>query len=406
MPGALPSSVPAVTQLTPRERVYRALALQVPDKTPFHAYESPEHALRQLGRRVHELYFEPQLLPHAMIECAKLYANDVIMMRAPLSGPVGSEARTAPNGGVWFRDRRSGDVVARVEPDQKTVLPVQPAPPPVRTAADIDAAMPVTSAAEFEQDEARMTAIRRYRDAFGGERFLLGTGAANTANILHAMLGSERALTVVLEEPDLCRAIMDRRLEQLVEEYAFQQRHGIDGIYMGDAYASCSLYSPAVYRELFFPYHKRAVAAIHALGMKALLHICGRIDGILENMADTGADILESLDAPSSGGDIVLADAKRRVGHRTCLKGNLDAVHVIAPLDAEEIHAHCLRAMQDAGPAGYILSTEQVTRDTPREHVLAMVQARDDFRLSGPDDDAGAAQAACWRGSTGAGAGA
>jgi hypothetical protein len=35
--------------------------------------------------------------------------------------------------------------------------------------------------------------------------------------------------------------------------------------------------------------------------------------------------------------------------------------------------------MLDAGPEGYILSTEQITRDTPAEHVLAMVQARDDF---------------------------
>jgi hypothetical protein len=35
--------------------------------------------------------------------------------------------------------------------------------------------------------------------------------------------------------------------------------------------------------------------------------------------------------------------------------------------------------MKKAGPNGYILSTEQITRDTPRENVLAMVNARNDY---------------------------
>ena len=59
----------------------------------------------------------------------------------------------------------------------------------------------------------------------------------------------------------------------------------------------------------------------------------------------------------------------------------LDAVHLLEPGPPERIYAECLQAMRDAGPNGYILSTEQVTRDTPREHVLAMVQARNDYRL-------------------------
>jgi uroporphyrinogen-III decarboxylase len=98
-------------------------------------------------------------------------------------------------------------------------------------------------------------------------------------------------------------------------------------------------------------------------------------------MAETGADIVEGLDPPSAGGDTDLREAKRRVGARVCLKGNIDAVHVIRPGPAEQVYRTCREALEAAGPDGYILSTEQIPRDTPIEHVLAMVQARDDMAV-------------------------
>jgi hypothetical protein len=54
-------------------------------------------------------------------------------------------------------------------------------------------------------------------------------------------------------------------------------------------------------------------------------------------------------------------------------------VSMIGKLTPEEIYRECAQEMSDAGPGGYILSTEQITRKTPREYVRAMVQARDDF---------------------------
>src|ERR1019366_2922794 len=52
-----------------------------------------------------------------------------------------------------------------------------------------------------------------------------------------------------------------------------QLRAGADVIGVGDAAAS--LVGPDIYNELVWPYEKKLVDGIHALGGKARLHICG-----------------------------------------------------------------------------------------------------------------------------------
>lgn len=360
------------------DRVLTALALGRPDKAPFHAYESPENAIRQFGRKVHEIYLDPLLLPQAMLHTARLYQNDIIYMR-PAETLAENEEAVAVSDGVMIRDKRTHAAIGRVLADTKTILPVHPlAPPDVRENKDIEKAMPVTGWRELLQQPV-MQSLQPYVAAFKGRRFLFGFAGGQTANEFIRRLGFETALLATITDPGLCRAIMERRAEVQEQHILALQAMGADGIYMGDASASCSLFSPETYRALFLPFHRRAIDFIHAHGMKALLHICGRISPILEDMAGSGADVIESLDAPSAGGDMDLADAKRRVGRRVCLKGNLDAVHLLQPGPPEKIYQACLAALRAAGPSGYILSTEQVTRETPPEHILAMVQARDDF---------------------------
>mgnify|MGYP003887893243 CR=1 FL=1 len=58
------------------------------------------------------------------------------------------------------------------------------------------------------------------------------------------------------------------------------------------------------------------VDAIHALGLPAVVHVCGKTHLLLEALAETGAEVL-SLDI------VDLAEAKARIGDRVCLMGNV-----------------------------------------------------------------------------------
>lgn len=365
------------------QRVLDAFSLKVPDKIPFHAYESPENAVHQLGYKVHEIYLEPNLVPRAMVNTAKLYQNDVIYMRWDYFVPEGQEAVADEGGGLLFRDKKTREVVSRVPYDLKDEIPIKESPPPIRTVEDIKTAAPmkVTPWKELRHSP-EYESLQIYVDEFKGKRFLFGFAGGQSANIIDRSLGTQNAMIAAMTDPGLCRAIMDRRYEQLQQMMLALKDVGADGIYSGDACASCSLYGAKLYNEMFFEYQKKSIDFAHAKGLKILLHICGSISPILEKMVETGADVIESIDCPSAGGDVELKDAKRRVGGQVCLKGNIDAVHTIEPGPPEVIYDACIEAMKDAGPDGYILSTEQITRDTPGDHVLAMVKARDDYSRS------------------------
>lgn len=362
--------------ITPFECVQDALALRIPAYIPFHAYESPEHAMRQLGLEVHEMYLDPSLLPQAMINTAKLYRNDVIYMRFGPDIPEDQTVREMEDH-LAFINKKTGEIESIVLRDTKTILPRRLAGPLVSSLNDIDRIDIVPCETLLQMPD--LQSLQPYIKAFQGERFLFGFACAQSANALYSYLGNEEAMLATMEDPGLCKAVMERKYLQLKEMILALKQIGADGVYTGDACASCSFYSPATYRDLFWEYQKRSIDFVHELGMKTLLHICGRTSAILEDMAATGADVIESLDAPSAGGDVVLKEAKKRVGNNVCLKGNLDAVHLLEPGSADKIYEAATQAMYDAGPDGYILSTEQITRDTPREHVFAMIQARDDF---------------------------
>jgi uroporphyrinogen decarboxylase len=367
--------------MTSKERVLKALSLNKPDNVPFHPYESPEHAMVQLGYKVHEMYMEEGILVEAMINAAKMYSSDIIYIRQ--DAYLGDKYNFKYDGDyIYFQNNKTNILECRVLKNTKDLIGIGEDNNKTKefNIKEWKARTPILTKSEVYSNNRMIKSIQRYVEEFGKEKFIFGFACGQSANSIISAMGTEKAMISTMENPDICREIMEHTYEQLKVQIDVFSELGVDGIYTGDASASCSFFSPETYRNLFFEYQKRGVDYVHSKKLKALLHICGRISGILEMMVDTDADVIESLDAFTSGGDIDLADAKQRVGNKVCLKGNLDAVHIILPGPAEKVYNMSMDSLNKAGMnGGYILSTEQITRDTPKEHVLAMLQARDDF---------------------------
>jgi uroporphyrinogen decarboxylase len=68
---------------------------------------------------------------------------------------------------------------------------------------------------------------------------------------------------------------------------------------IGEAYASCSLISPQIYKDFIKPYHKQLCDYFKSQKAFMSLHICGETDPIMEDIVETGIAFF-SLDAPSS----------------------------------------------------------------------------------------------------------
>jgi uroporphyrinogen decarboxylase len=68
---------------------------------------------------------------------------------------------------------------------------------------------------------------------------------------------------------------------------------------MGEAASSCSLISPAIYRQFIKPHHREIVDFFRQKKAGLSVHVCGYIDPIMEDLLDLGIGAL-SLDSPSS----------------------------------------------------------------------------------------------------------
>ncbi len=90
---------------------------------------------------------------------------------------------------------------------------------------------------------------------------------------------------------------------------------------------------------------------------------------------ETEVDVIEPLEEPP-GGNIDIAEYKRRYGDRICLKGNLNTFDFMLNATPEQVEDRCKRLIDDcAAGGGFVLSTgDQCGRDTPDANLFKMVE--------------------------------
>lgn len=100
----------------------------------------------------------------------------------------------------------------------------------------------------------------------------------------------------------------------------------------------------------------------------SLLHICGNTLLMLDEMADTGVDILE-IDHK-----VNLKDAKAITKERVCLMGNLDPIETLMGGSPEEVAEKSRQAIDDAGTDGsFILGSGcEVAVQTSKDNLISL----------------------------------
>lgn len=140
---------------------------------------------------------------------------------------------------------------------------------------------------------------------------------------------------------------------------------GADIIGVGDAAAS--LVGPKLYEAFVWPYEKKLVDALHELGTKVRLHICGDTSHILSQMGKLGCDIVD-LDSFSS-----LGKARKEMGPDQVLAGNINPVTVLRNGPPEGVRSAIAKCHAEAGSKYILAAGCEVPRDTPRENFLALI---------------------------------
>ena len=116
------------------------------------------------------------------------------------------------------------------------------------------------------------------------KRFFL-CSQPNVFELMHPITGHENMLIGMALEPewimDMCQTYTD--LTIALQEILFEKEGEPDGIwyYEDMGYKQKPFISPAMYKELLMPYHKKTIDFAHGRGLKVIMHSCGFVEPLL-----------------------------------------------------------------------------------------------------------------------------
>jgi uroporphyrinogen decarboxylase len=186
-------------------------------------------------------------------------------------------------------------------------------------------------------------------------------------------LGFEGMSYLLADDPDLVRATVDSigaLLLNIVETLGTME--GVGAIFFGEdmGFKTATMVSPAALRELIFPWHRRIVAAAHARGKPILLHSCGNLRQIMDDVVATGWDAKHSYE------DVVqpITEVKELYGDRIAVLGGID-MDLLGRGSEEAVRARVREVMARCAPGGgfAIGSGNTVANYVPLRNYLAML---------------------------------
>lgn len=212
----------------------------------------------------------------------------------------------------------------------------------------------------------RLEAIRLFREQVGGETPIMGwvEGAlAEAANLR----GVSRLMIDLVDNPEWVEELLERCTEVEIAFARAQVEAGADIIGLGDAVAS--LVGPALYHHFALPYEQRIFAAVHEMGARCRLHICGNTNRIVDAMVESGADIID-LDHM-----VDMAGAAAKHGERIAFCGNFDPVAVMLKGTPDQVFDATLHCMTVGGARSFSGAGCEIPLHTPVENLHAQTRA-------------------------------
>jgi len=188
------------------------------------------------------------------------------------------------------------------------------------------------------------------------------------------LMGLQPFSYALFDQPDLVQAICDRVGELTVaaaKKAASYEKVGI--VFHGDdlGYLGGTTLSPTAIRKYIFPYHRRLVEAVHAEGKLALLHSCGNLEKIMDDIIDIGWDGKHSYE----DNIMHVEEVHRRWGDRIAILGGVD-MDLLGRGAEEAVRRRTREILEACGTkgTGYCLGTgNTVANYIPQANYLAMM---------------------------------
>ncbi len=177
---------------------------------------------------------------------------------------------------------------------------------------------------------------------------------------MHPMCGHEYMLMGMALDPDwvkdMCEVYADMTIK--AQQYLIEKAGGPpDGFYYLEdlGFKLRPFMSPAMYKDIIWPSHKKQFDFAHSLGCPVMVHSCGFVESLVPDLIEAGMDCLDAMEV-KAGMDLVRL--KKTYGDRLSFSGGLDA-RVLETNDLQKVEALLLEKLPIAMEgSGYILHTD------------------------------------------------
>jgi len=194
-----------------------------------------------------------------------------------------------------------------------------------------------------------------------------------------AAFGMENAMMVMLSEPEMFQAVIDRITEFYFEanEIFYQAAEGrVEAVLIGNDFGSQTglMVSPDTLREFVFSGTRKLIEQAHSHGMKVIHHSCGSIRKVIPDLIEVGADVIHPIQALASG--MEPQGLQDDFGSTATFCGGVDAQNLLVNGTPDEVRAK-VRELRSIFPTGLIISPshEAILPDIPPENIEALFQA-------------------------------
>jgi MtaA/CmuA family methyltransferase len=325
-----------------RERILARLAGRPVDHLPLMPI-TMMFAADQIGARYRDYATDHQVLVEAQLRTAEKFDFDYVSC-------ISDPAREAADCGAkveFFENQPPALVESEARLADKAELARLPMPDPLGGGRMTD----------------RVRAAALFQERVAGQRLIEGWVEGPCAEAAD-LRGINTLMTDFFDDPKFVAELFEFIVAMELRFAKAQIEAGVDLIGVGDAAAS--LVGPQIYEEFVWPFEKRLVDGLHALGTKVRLHICGNTRRILAGMGRLGCDMVD-LDYPSP-----LAEGRAQMGSTQVLLGNLHPVNVVRDGDPAGIAAAIAECHRQAGPNYIVGAGCEVPRGTPDANLLAL----------------------------------
>lgn len=225
-----------------------------------------------------------------------------------------------------------------------------------------------------------MDGVAEIRRALGNSVPLIGFSGSPYTLACYMVEGASssdyrRVKTMIYDRPDLMHRILSVTADAVIAYLNAQIESGAQAVMIFDSWGGGL--SAASYQEFSLQYMRRIVAGLikEKDGERVPSIVFTKGGGLwLESIADIGCDAV-GLDWT-----IDIGEARRRVGDKVALQGNLDPNVLFASPDKIAAEARKVLDSYGSGNTGHVFNLGHgISQFTPPEHVTALVETVHDY---------------------------